>query len=139
MKKLFLALFITITAMAQQSPVPVPKDINNSPIYGSSGLPRFVEGVTVTGTSYVSLATLPTTGVNFGRAWRHIAVRNPDATKSVYICLGASSCSTDMMKLPPGIGLVLDDTLYGPAWLDVTNIYGRLDSAGSVAPEVTFW
>lgn len=138
MKRYLLALFAS-AAFAQTVSVPVPKDITNTPIYGSSGLPSFTEAVTLTTTSYVSLVTLPTSGVNLNRAWRHIAIYNPDATRSVYICLGGSSCSTDMIKIPPSIGFVLDDALFGPKWISITDIYGRLDAGGSVAPQVTIW
>lgn len=144
---LFLVMIVPIVAilfsrMAHAQEVPaniVPKDKLNVPIYGGIGRPLFYESVTLSTSSYVKLVTLPSTGENSYRMFRGIAVRNPDASRSVYICLGStSSCSSDAMKIPPAQGIALDQVYFGFI-NDVTDIWGKLDSAGSVTPEITIW
>lgn len=140
MRRFILKILAMISplALAQQSIVPVPKDPFNTPIYGSSGYPSLYE-VALTTSSYALIATLPTTGINQGRSWRHIMVRNPSTTRTVYVCLGdATSCATDMIKVPPEFGIAMDDMLLN-AGINITSIWGRLDSAGSVTPEVHVW
>lgn len=140
MRKLLLALFISVPVFAQNKTIiPVPKDPFNIPIYGGLGLPVFSEATTLTTSSYVSILTLPNTGHDINRSFRHIAVYNPDSARSVYICFGdASGCSTDMMKVPPGFALAFDHVLFGILY-DQTVVYGRLDAVGSVTPEITVW
>lgn len=130
-----LLLLLPILSIAQN----VPRDGFNTPIYGGIGLPYLFESVTLTTTSYVSVATLPTVGTgNTQRQFRNILIRNPSSTLSVYICFGSGGCSTNMMKIPPNYTFVTDQMLIG--WsTSVTNIYGKLDSAGSVVPEITLW
>lgn len=130
-----LLLLLPILSIAQN----VPRDGFNTPIYGGIGLPYFFESVSLTTTSYVSLATVPTVGSgNTQRQFRNILIRNPSSTRSVYVCFGTGGCSSDMMKIPPNYTFVTDQMLIG--WsTSVTNIYGKLDSAGSVTPEITLW
>jgi len=117
----------------------VPRDGFNTPIYGGIGLPYLFESVTLTTTSYVSVATLPIVGTGITqRQFRNILIRNPSTTLSVYICFGSGGCGANMMKIPPNYTFVTDQMLIG--WsTSVTNIYGKLDSAGSVTPEITVW
>lgn len=118
----------------------VPRDNIGIPIYGGLGLPVFSEAVTLTTTSFTSLMTVPTeTAQGYKRQFRHFELRNPSSTRSVYICFsGASPCSTSQLKIPPNYTYVLDHQYFGP-FNSITTIYGKLDSAGSVTPEVTIW
>ncbi len=142
MKKILImivALLISQLAHAQQANIPIPVDPRKNPILTGLGFSYFSEAVTLTTTSYVSLLALPVSGSNLDRPWKGIAVRNPSTTRSVYICWGtASGCTQAGMKLGPEVGLVLDDVMFG-SQNSVTNIWGKLDSAGSVAPELTIW
>lgn len=137
MKKLILLCSLLATLARAENTV--PKDSNNVPIYSGTGKSVFSEAVTLTTSSFALLLTLPTTGESYVRSWKHIVVRNPDATRSVYICLGgSSSCSTSHLKIPPLLGLALDDLYFGPL-NSITTIWGKLDSSGSVIPEITVW
>lgn len=118
----------------------LPKDINGVAMHDESlGLPVFSEAVTISSTAMAAVLTLPTSGNNASRQWRKLMVRNPSAARSVYVCLGsASSCSTNMLKVNVSTTVVLDGLYFGPM-NTVTTIWGALDAAGSVVPEVTIW
>lgn len=116
----------------------IPRDTTNTPIYGGLGLPVFSEAVTLTTTAYTLVFTMPTTGINTSRAWRNIVIRNPSTIRTVYICFGNGSCATDMLKIPPLLGIDIDATLFG-SFINYPQVWGRLDVAGSVTPEVTAW
>ncbi len=144
MKKLLIAFtaLIGISAFAQnKTNVPVPKDPFNIPIYGGISLPVFSEAVTLTTCAYTLALTLPNSGLNYNRTYRHLAVWNPSDTRAVYLCFGNGSCSTDMVKVPPGdsgFGIALDDFMAGVLY-GQTEIWGRLDSGGSVTPLIYVW
>lgn len=130
-----ILLLLPIISFAQL----VPKDGMGTPIYGGIGYPQLFESVTLTTSSYVALVTLPTVGSgNTQRQFRGIEVNNPSSTRSLYICFGTTSCSTDAIKVGPLRDKIFDLVQYG--WgTSTTTIYGRLDSGGSVTPEVTVW
>lgn len=141
MKNLFVmvALFLGFKVFAQAVNIPIPVDPRKNPVVTGLGQSYFSEAVTLTTTSYAKLYDLPSSGVNADRPWKGIAVRNPSATRTVYICFGTSSaCSGDAMKLAPSVGFALDHVMFGTQ-NGITAIWGKLDSAGSVAPEVTVW
>lgn len=139
MKKLLLLALVPLVVWAQQSQIPVPKDPFNTPIYGGLGHPYVMEGVTVTSSSYQTFGTLNQNPPNSGRNYRSIIIYNPDTTRSVYACVGdSSSCSTDMLVVPPDFALAADNVLMGPTLQDTT-VWLRLDSAGSVQPKVMVW
>lgn len=139
MKYLLTLLLISSVSWAQQTSIyPVPRDVNNMPIPTSLGLPVFANQ-TLTTASYVAVLTLPTTGVNYGRQFSSICVKNPDATRTIFVCFdGASSCSTDMLKVPPSLGLCLDKLYFGRL-NDITTIWAKLDATGSVSADFTVW
>lgn len=140
MKKLLFLLLLPFSGWAQQEPVPVPKDPTNTPIYGGIGIPSLYEPA-LQSVTYQAIATLPNTGTNYYRPFRHIAVYNPSASRSVYLCFAAataSSCSTDSMKVPPLMGLALDHVYYGRP-MDNPQIFGRLDGPGPVTAAVHAW
>lgn len=118
----------------------LPRDINGIALHSSSlGIPTFSEAVTLTGTVAQLVLELPSTGNNANRQWRKLMVRNPDNTRVVYLCLVASAvCTTPNLKIPASTTLVLDDMYFGPM-NSITHIYGKMDAAGSVVPEVTIW
>lgn len=134
--KLLLSLVFSAAAFSQI----VPKDNKGTPIYGGLGLPVFSEAVTLTTTSYALLLAVPTeTAQGYQRQFRHFEIRNPSSTLSVYICFsGASPCSTNQLKIPPGYTHILDHVYFGP-FNSISTIYGKLSSAGSVTPEITIW
>lgn len=135
---LFIILFTSMFAKAQVASIyPLPRDSNNYPIPTNLGTPVFAEPTLTTG-SYVSMLTLPTTGVNYGRQFQSICAYNPSSTRTVYICLGTGGCSTDMMKLPAQTGLCLDKLYFGYQ-NNITDVYGKLDTTGSVAVALTVW
>ncbi len=138
--KHLIVLILSLWSLSVYASNPVPKDQANTPVYIGTGRPYFSEATTLTTTSYVALFTLPSTSQeDKTRTWRGLAVYNPSISASVYICLGDStSCSTDMMKVPPSLGLVLDQTYFGPL-NSVTTVWGKLSTGGSVVPEVTVW
>lgn len=132
-------MLLSLSVFAQQSAMPVPRDPVNEPVYKGLSKPYFSEAVELTTDSYVILYTLPATSENYRRHWTGIAVRNPSGTRSVYVCLGtATACTTDAMKIPPSLGFALDGIYYGPL-NSITTVWGKLDAAGSVTPEVTVW
>lgn len=135
MKTLFL-FFLCVSASAQI----VPRDNRSTPIYGGLGLPVFSEAVTLTTTSFVSILTVPNeTAQGYQRQFRHFVLRNPSTERAVYVCFGgASPCATNQMKIPPEHTFVMDHFYFGP-FNSITNIYGKLDASGSVAPEITIW
>lgn len=118
----------------------LPRDVNGVALQSSSlGLPVFSEAVTLTGSTATLLLTLPTSGNNANRQWRKMLVRNPDGTRLVYLCFVATAnCTTPNIKVPPSTTLVLDDLYFGPM-NTITMIYGKLDTTGTVIPEVTIW
>jgi len=139
--KYLLLLLLALPAMAQQEPVPVPKDPVNTPIYGGIGQPFVYDSTAVTTTSFAPIVTVPNSGSNYVRPYRHIAVYNPSMTRTVYVCFAENAsvgCSVNAMKIPPGIGLVLDHVYYG-VMMQTPTIYMKLDSAGSVTPDLTVW
>lgn len=138
MKKLLfiLAYFYALNVWAG---LPIPKDQNNTPMYTAQGRSHLVPAFTLTTNAYVDVFTLPTDNLNINRIWKHIGVYNPSAARAIYVCFGTStSCTTDMMRIPPTLGLILDDVTYGYN-NNVTDVWMRLDSAGSVSPDVTLW
>ena len=140
--KRILALIIALAPLSgfaiTQYKYPVPIDPYNTPIQGALGLPySFLP--TVSTTSYVNAITLPLTGNEAGRQYRSICVNNPDTTIPVYVCMGDSSaCSTDHIVVPALKGLCLDNIYYGPL-NQVSNIWLKLGSAGSVIPLVVVY
>ena len=137
MRKLLLCM-LAYSSLAFAG-LPIPKDQNNTPMYSAQSYPYFATPVTLTTSSYVDVFTLPNTGWDANRIWKHIMIRNPDAARTVYICLGISSvCVTDMIKVPATFGIVLDDITIGYP-NQITDIWARLDSSGSVVPEITIW
>lgn len=142
MRKLLLALgLIALNAFAVQYNAIVPKDINNVPIYGGLGIP-FSGTATPTANAYDDTikVAVPLTGVNAGRQYRSISVYNPSLTRTVYVCFGgdaAAGCS-DNIIVNPGYAVVLDNVYFG-ALNDITNIYLKLDSAGTSAVQVQGW
>ncbi len=144
MKKL---LIVSLTLLGLQAfgqsktNTPVPKDPFNIPIYGGISTPVFSEATTLTTNSYALMVTLPNTGLSYNRTYRHLMVFNPSSTRSVYICFGNGSCATDMVKVPTGasgFGVALDDYMAGVLY-GQTEIWGRLDAAGSVTPLIYVW
>jgi len=135
---LLVAIYLMKGALATQYKYPIPQDVNNYPIQGAMGVPYEFESA-VTTTSYASFATVPLTGNDAGRQYRSLCAYNPSTTIDVYLCLGSSSsCSTDMVKVPAGKGLCLDNIYYGPLNL-ITTVWAKLGSAGSVTPSVEIW
>jgi hypothetical protein len=135
---LLLTLFSAQAFSQAKTIVPVPKDPNNIPIYGGLGVPVVSESVTLTTSSYVLLFSLPNGGASVNRSFRHVIAVNPDLTRSVYLCFGSGSCSTDMIKVRPESGLALDHTLFGILY-GQTEVWGRLDAPGTVTPEIHVW
>lgn len=118
----------------------LPLDGNNNPLQVASlGYSYFSEAVTLTTTGDVLVVTLPSTGKDLNRQWRKLMARNPSSTRSVYLCFTSStSCPEYNVKVPPSTTVVMDDLYFGPM-NSVAAIYGKLDSSGSVAPEITIW
>ncbi len=142
MKKL-LILFLTFFSVVGAAPVfttPVPKDVLNTPIYGGLGLPVFSAAVQLDDSTWEDLVTLPSTGANAGRPFRHICVYNPSAAANVNICFG-TGCTTAQMSVPAtssGGGLCLDHVYYG-VLNDTLVIRGNLSATASVTPQITAW
>lgn len=137
MKIIFILLLIPGVLLAQAYKYPVPKDPANTPIYGGLGLPVHGESVTLTTTSYADVLTVPSTGNDINRQYRHICSYNPSTTLEVRLCFG-TACSSPQMVIPAGMGLCLDHTYFG-VFNDITVIRGALSGAGSVVPKVTIW
>lgn len=146
MKHLIFILFLIfpIAGWSQQvqAVVPVPQDFRGTPIQNPLGLPIMPSPTpTLTGTAYVDVMTLPTTGDNTNRQFRSICLWNPSSV-DLYVCFGAS-CSTDMIKLrgsSSGAGLCMDNTYFGPLnSTPITKIRARLGSASTVSPDVVVW
>lgn len=131
-----IAYFYAVVVFAG---LPIPKDQNSTPMYTAQGRVHLAPAFTLTLNTYVDVFTLPATGDNYQRIWKHIIVRNPDANRTVYVCFGNStSCTTDMIKIPPALGLAIDDVTYGFN-NSITDIWMRLDSGGSVSPDLMVW
>jgi len=142
----FLALFLGIkSAFAQRSVQVMPIDAQSNPLDSSLGLPWACE-VALTSASYggSQYCDLPAnSGQNTGRVYRAIAIYNPSSTLKIYLCFGSSSgCSTettsDMMIVPPSLGLVEDHALYGIN-SNTTRVWFRLSSAGTVTVSAQGW
>ena len=141
-KLLFISLMLLgLKVFATQYQYPVPKDVNNTPIYGGLGLP-FSGSMTPTTNAYDNAVavTAPLTGSNSGRQYRHIAVYNPSTTRTVYVCFGGATSSgcADNMIVAPGYTVVLDSVYYGEL-NNITKLYAKLDSAGTSAVVVHGW
>jgi hypothetical protein len=128
------------SSVGLESTLVLPVDKNGIPLQENSlGLPTFSEAVTLTTSSYVSLLTVPATGHNATRVYRHMIVKNPSSTRTLYICFGdSSSCATNMLKIPASTTIAYDGLYFG-APTSVVKIYGKLDDTGSVVPELTIW
>lgn len=142
MKKLlvFIALFVGLKVFATQYKYAVPKDIVNTPIYGGLGTPRYSDSVVLVAPGFVDVMTVPLTGNDAGRMYRHICVFNPSATANVHVCFG-TGCSSTEMSIPAstsGMGLCLDHTFFG-ADNQVTVIRAELSTAASVSPQIQIW
>lgn len=145
MKTLFLVLLLTIlghAAQAQQSPLRLPRDSMNTPLIGGLGLP-YVYEPSLTNTTYDNShrVQLPTTGPDTLRQFRHFWMYNPNGSISVYACAGgndAASCTRDHWVAPPSTGFV-DDFGYFGQGNNVTYLYFRIGSAGTIVPSVRYW
>ncbi len=140
--RILLTLVLLLTGLkvfAQQVNIPIPVDPRKNPVNTGLGFSYFSEAVTLTTTTYVSLVTLPVAGTNVDRPWKGIAVRNPSVSLFVYVCWGNSTgCTQAGMKIPPEQGFALDQVMFGTQ-NGVTHLWGKLNGAGSVTPEVTIW
>jgi hypothetical protein len=118
----------------------LPRDVNGVALHNASlGLPVFSEAVTLTSSTATLLLSLPTTGNNANRQWRKMLVRNPDSTRTLYLCfVNTANCTTPNIKVPANTTFVLDDLYFGPM-NSVASIYSKLDTNGSVTPEITIW
>lgn len=142
---IFILFLFPFTSWGQQvqAVVPVPQDFRGSLVQGPLGVPAMPSPVpTITGTAYVDVMTLPTSGDSQNRQWRSICLYNPSSSSDLYVCLG-DSCSTDMIKVrasSSGMGLCMDNTYFGPLnSTPITKVRARLGTAGSVAPDVIVW
>lgn len=131
-------LLLPLHIYAQRAVQGLPVDRMSTPLIAGLGLPSMCE-TTVTTNTYTQYCSMPAaTGENTGRMWRHIQIYNPSTSKSVYVCLGASSCATDMIKIRPGAAVTQDFALYGPG-NSISRIWLRLSSAGSEVVDVNLW
>lgn len=141
MKYFAMILCLTLgTAHAQQLGYRMPRDAGNNPIPMGIGLP-YAFTLTPTTASYDNSIryALPATGRDLNRAYRHILVRNPSTTRTVYVCFGTSTgCSTDHIIVPSEYAFALDSILYGDS-VGFSHVYAKLDAVGSVAVEFTAW
>ena len=137
---LLLLLCVSGLAQAQRLDYPLPRDARDEVLYFGVGNSYAFE-LTVVSSSYDTGVRyqLPVAGDDVNRAYRHLYILNPDATRTVYACFGDSSgCSVDSMKVRPGYGLVFEPLLFG-AKSNKGYIYLRLDSAGSVLVDGAAW
>ena len=147
MKKILLLALLVLApkAWAQRSVQCMPLDASGNVLAQGLGLPWSCQ-VTVTAATYTGSAycDLPAdSGNNKGRAYRHFYAYNPSSTRTLFVCLGTSAgCSTettsDMVVIPPTLGLAQDSTLYG-ALNATTRVWFRLDSTGSVVVSSGGW
>lgn len=141
MKYILTALLLfTGAVQAQQSIVRLPRDANNTPLDFGLGIP-YAFTLTATADAYDTGVRyeLPKTGNDLNRAYRHLLVYNPDATRTVYACFGdATGCSIDSYIVPPGFGFIFEPIRFGDA-VGLPYVYIRLDAAGSVTPTMTAW
>lgn len=145
MKRILNSLLITfsllfiISAHAQPSQGRMlPRDAKNNALIFGLGNP-YASTITVTASTYVANYTLPTSGLDANRVYRHLYAYNPDANRTVYVCFGDSTgCSTDSYIIRPGYGLVFEPLLFG-APVGSPLVYFRLDASGSVNVDLSAW
>ncbi len=116
----------------------LPVDKDGYPLQSDSlGTPLFSEAVTLSQATMKLIYTLPTTGNDATRQFRHMMIRNPDDA-AIYICWGGSTCTTDMAKVAAATTVVLDGLFFGPI-NTITKIYARSADSGAAVPELTIW
>ena len=132
--------FIASTAFAQQSILRIPRDNQNTPIYGALGLPTLCDAVPVTLATYDvgARCLLPVGGQDTNRQFRAIMLSNSGA-RTLYVCLGGSAgCTTDHLKLRPGFQIVHDYAYFGQG-NNITHVWLRLDAPGTETFDVMIW
>jgi len=133
--------FWGLGAMAQQSIYRLPRDAANNQLYFGLGA-SYSGTVSVAITSYGTGAKvqLPSTGSDTNRAYRHLMIKNPDASLSIYICLDDSSitCATDAMIVRPGYTYIFEPLLFGKS-VGKEFIYFKLSSGGTVSADYSVW
>ena len=141
MKNLFKILtLISLPLYAQQLNYRLPRDAANQPLSFGVGNPySFVLTATADTFGTSVRYQIPSTGIDAGRAYRHISVINPSLNRTIYICFGdVLGCSTDMIIVPPEFSLVYEPLRFGKA-VDTEYVYMRLDTAGSVDATIGVW
>jgi hypothetical protein len=140
MKKLFLLGLLSLTAVGQSSIIKAPRDSTGAILYGGLGLPYVIQPtVTVTSYSVSERTLLSITGPDTGRQYRNIAIYNPDASETVFVCAGDSTgCTRDMWFAPPQTGFAGDFGYFG-AGNNVTHIYYRVSGGAGLSPIISYW
>lgn len=143
MKKIIMLLTLLVVSrftLAQQSIIKAPRDSTGSILYAGLGLPVLIQPtVAVAAYDTSNRTAISQSGANTHRQYRHLWIYNPSGTLGIYVCVGDSTgCSTDMWYAPPSTGVV-DDYAYFGEGNNITHIYYRLSSAGSVVPTLRWW
>lgn len=125
-------------AKRAKSPFTLPVDKDGNVLQNDSlGTPLFSEAVTLSTNVMKLIYTLPTTGNNATRQFRHMMVKNPDDA-AIYLCWGGSTCTDDMAKVAAATTIVFDGLFFGPI-NTITKIYARSVDSGAAVPEITIW
>lgn len=143
MRKLLILLTLMVFSrgtIAQQSIIKAPRDSSGAILYAGLGLPYLIQPtIAVTAYDTSNRTALSTTGADTKRQFRHLSIYNPNASIGIYVCVGDSTgCSSDMWYAPPSLGVV-DDYAYFGQGNNITHVYYRLSSAGSVVPTIRWW